>query len=268
MSELSELSKTLFVPMGGRIFASERFPKIFYDKKALELKRKIPREILDDRRQSEYTFLASATRSRNVDTVIRMFLSKHKKANIVELGCGLETSYFRCDNGSANWIELDLSDVIEFRRSLLPDEKRMCCLSESILSEDIAERIAEKLKNEPTLFLASGLFHYFERDKIIALLRRLSKIPNAGIVFDAVNSLGIKGIKKYMKQLGRESAKMYFFCNDEKALAGEISSRAELIFSKPFYRNIDKRGMKLITRLSMRISDMFNMVKLIYIKLS
>mgnify|MGYP000363481701 FL=1 len=42
MSKLGVLEDTLFVPMLGRIYASEHCPQIIYDKKALELKEKLP----------------------------------------------------------------------------------------------------------------------------------------------------------------------------------------------------------------------------------
>ena len=38
MSKLGVVEDTLFVPMLGRIYASEHYPQILYDKKALELK--------------------------------------------------------------------------------------------------------------------------------------------------------------------------------------------------------------------------------------
>ena len=40
MEKLGTIESTLFVPMLGRIYASENFPKILYDEKALELKEK------------------------------------------------------------------------------------------------------------------------------------------------------------------------------------------------------------------------------------
>lgn len=42
MSHLGVVEDTLFVPMLGRIYASEYCPQILYDPKALELKKKLP----------------------------------------------------------------------------------------------------------------------------------------------------------------------------------------------------------------------------------
>ena len=58
MSHLGVVEDTLFVPMLGRIYASEHCPQIIYDKKALELKEKLPPDLLGNGSQSQYTLLA------------------------------------------------------------------------------------------------------------------------------------------------------------------------------------------------------------------
>ena len=40
MQKLGVVEDTLFIPMLGRIYASEHCPQVLYDKKALELKKK------------------------------------------------------------------------------------------------------------------------------------------------------------------------------------------------------------------------------------
>ena len=76
MSKLGVVEDTLFVPMLGRIYASERYPQVLYDQKALELKKKLPSDLLEYGSQNQYTLLASATRSANMDRYIRSFLQR------------------------------------------------------------------------------------------------------------------------------------------------------------------------------------------------
>ena len=45
MQTLGVVEDTLFVPMLGRIYASEHCPQILYDKKALELKNRLPLDL-------------------------------------------------------------------------------------------------------------------------------------------------------------------------------------------------------------------------------
>lgn len=265
--ELSEVSTTLFVPMGGRIYASEHFPKILYDKKALELKDKIPASVLKDEKQSQYTFLASACRCRNIDERIRFFLRNNPEGVIVELGCGLETTYFRCDNGKAQWYELDLPEVIRFRESLIPLAERMHFIEASAFDTSWMDSLSKTLGNTPVLFLASGVFQYFEEDTVLTLFRNLQRFSNAAIVFDAVSKLGMRGTRRYMKQLGKDAAAMYFYCDDANELAEKAGNGISVSFNMDFYRSTDKHGMSFITKASMNISDRMHMVKLIELKL-
>ena len=125
MSKLGVVEDTLFVPMLGRIYASEHCPQILYDKKALELKNKLPLvDLIKQNKQNQYTLLASASRSANMDRFIRSFLERRPDGVIVQLGCGLETTYYRCDNGRTRWYAVDLPHVIDYRRELLPELER------------------------------------------------------------------------------------------------------------------------------------------------
>ena len=53
MSKLGVVEDTLFVPMLGRIYASEHCPNVLYDQKALELKNKLPTDLLGKGGQSQ-----------------------------------------------------------------------------------------------------------------------------------------------------------------------------------------------------------------------
>ena len=106
---------TLYIPLAARIYVSRHFPEYFYDEKALSLEKYIPGETIQ-KHSSEYDYMASAAREHVLDGKVRYFLSKNQKANIVFLGAGLETAYFRLGNHQANFYEVDLPEVIEVRR--------------------------------------------------------------------------------------------------------------------------------------------------------
>lgn len=268
MYSLTNISETLFVPMCGRIYASEHFPKLFYDAQALKLKSQIPEKALKFNQQSQYTFMASVSRCKNIDNSIKNFLKENPYGIIIELGCGLETTYFRTDNGRAQWYELDLPEVIEFREKFIPMQERMTFIKSSVFDKDWIDNLNKSTQNQPVLFIAGGLFHYFEQNNVIKLLQNLCKFSNAQIVFDTVSRLGMKGTKKYMKKMGHDSAKMYFYCNKAELLAAKISSNVRVIEERDFYKCIDKTDMNFITQFFMRVSDLMHMVKIIELKLS
>ena len=101
--KLGVVEDTLYVPMLGRIYASENCRNIRYDKKALELKKRMPDGMIENDTQTQYTYLASAARSANVDRYIADFIKRKPDGIIVQLGCGLETTCYRDDNGHTKW---------------------------------------------------------------------------------------------------------------------------------------------------------------------
>ena len=159
--EIGVVEDTLYVPMLGRIYASENCRSILYDQKALELKEKLPEEQVNNHTQTQYTYLASAIRSANMDRYIADFLKRKPDGIIVQLGCGLETTYYRDDHGQTKWYEIDLPDVIEYRKKLLPEQEREEYIAADAFQKQWIEQIRSFNPDRPLLITAGGLFYYF-----------------------------------------------------------------------------------------------------------
>lgn len=71
---------------------------------------------------------------------------------------------------------------------------------------------------------------------------------------------------RYMKQVGHENAAMYFYVDKGPDLAAEIG--ATLQNEEAYYAHTGKKGLQLITQLTMKISDCFKMVKMIHLRLN
>ena len=166
MPDFSTVEDTLFVPMLGRIYASEHFPKVLLDQKALSLKSRLPKNLKGQDTQTQYTLMASAVRSTNMDRYIRDFMKRNPTGVIVQLGCGLETTFYRNDNGRNVWYEVDLPAVIDYRRQLLGSPERDRCIAADAFGEDWIRQVRRDYPTEPILVTASGLFYYFERDTV------------------------------------------------------------------------------------------------------
>lgn len=266
MPEFDSIEDTLFVPMLGRIYASENFPHILCDTKALELKDLLPKHLRGQDTQTQYTQMASAVRSTNMDRSISGFLTRNPEGVVIQLGCGLETTFYRNDNGRTLWYEVDLPNVIEYRRELLGIQERDKTIAADAFGEEWILKIRAEHPTTPLLITASGLFYYFKRDQVMGLFQQLKKYGQIEIVFDAVNGMGMKQMAKYMKQVGHEDAAMYFYLDSGKALADELG--AKLLAEEPYYAYTDKHGLQFITAASMKISDYFHMVKMVHLQLN
>ncbi len=266
MSDFNEIEDTLFVPMLGRIYASEKFPHILNDLYAIGLKGKLPKDILKKDKQSQYTLLAGAIRSKNMDRYIRDFLNRNKNGVIVELGAGLETAFYRNDNGRTIWYEVDLPNVIKYRKEILKENKRDCCIVSDAFSEEWIKTIREKHQSEPILVTASGLFYFFKEEDVLKLFKMLKKYGNIEVVFDTINSAGMKRMGRYMKQVGHEDVTMYFYVDDAKEVADKVE--ATVLCEEPYYAHVNKKGFSLVTKVTMIVSDKYKMVKMVHLKLN
>lgn len=267
MPNFDSVQDTLFVPMLGRIYSSENFPAILTDAKALELKPKLPANLKGSDTQTQYTLMASACRSANMDRYIAEFLHHCPNGVVVELGCGLETTFYRNDNGRTVFFETDLPEVMDYRAELLPVPENCRYLSGDSFTGDWLEAVRAEFPEAPILATASGLFYYFEEDTVLDLMRKMQNHGQVEVVFDTVNKSGANQMaKKYMKQVGHEDAKTFFYVNDAQELVAKIGGDATLLAEEKYYSRTDKTGLSLSTKLTMRGSDLLNMVKMVHIR--
>ena len=263
---LTSVEETLFVPMRGRVYASKNFPQILNDKKTLEIAEKLPKNNMSNEKESQYTLMASAIRSMNMDRYISEFLNKNPNGTIICVGAGVETTFYRNDNGKATWYEIDLEEVTSLRKKVFEPNERDIILTCSMFDYNWMKEV--KKSNEPYLIVASGLFYYFEEKSVIEFLRKVKELGNVEVIFDTVSKFGMKQTKKYMKQLGKDDALMYFYVEDVNSLLRQLHEDTQLLDNHDYYEWVtDKSKFNFITRVSMKISDKFHMVKMIHLKL-
>jgi len=126
-----------------------------------------------------------ALRAACFDREVRRFLHRHPEGTVVALGEGLETQFWRVDQGTVRWIGVDLPEAIALRRELLPGDPRMATIACSALDE---RWLGEVDTANPVLVTAQGLLMYLRRDEVHRLLAMCAaRISAGGIVFDAVS---------------------------------------------------------------------------------
>ena len=158
--------------------------------------------------------------------------------------------------------------VVEYRRALLSEPERETYLAGDAFAEDWIRQIRADVPDAPILVTAGGLFHYFEENKVVGLLRMLTGFGEVEIVFDTVSKSGMAMMrKKYMKQVGHGDAQMFFYVDSASVLAGKIGSEVRVLAEESYYRHIPRNGLKLSTKISMAVSDRFGMVKMVQLKL-
>ena len=265
MRDLQGVADTLFIPLVARIYVSRRFPEYFYDEKALSLENFVPGDGIR-RSSSEYMYLASVARYRNLDRIVREFAGRNGECNVVNLGAGLETAAFRLADCGARFYEIDLPEVIEAREKVIPKGPGEVLIGCDVLSLDWLPRIDSSI---PTLFVASGVFQYFREDDVVGLARELGEsLPGSELVFDATDEVGMRYANRYVKKTGNTTAPMNFYINDPEAFARACG--AELLEQRPFFKDMEpgvRRRLKIGSRIAMMVADRKRRTIIVHLKL-
>ncbi|GAA3092325.1 class I SAM-dependent methyltransferase [Streptomyces rectiviolaceus] len=123
-----------------------------------------------------------AVRARCYDREVRRFLSDHPDGTVVSLGEGLETQFWRVDNGRVRWLGVDLPEVAALRQRLLPDAPRHRTLSCSATDMRWMDEVDA---SRGVLILAQGMLMYLPRDVVHRLIEQCAAhFPGAELVFD------------------------------------------------------------------------------------
>ena len=178
---LGAVQETLFIPLAARARETQRKHPVLRDPKAVELVQSI------DYDAGKYSRgaggLVTVLRTAIIDFWVRSFLAAHPAATVVEIGTGLNTRFERVDNGQVHWLDLDLPDAIELRRTFFADTERRRMVAASFLDEDWLPAVAQS--RGPYFFVADGVLAYLPEEEVMAALARIAgQFPGALIALD------------------------------------------------------------------------------------
>lgn len=265
MSEFEGVEDTLFIPLTARVNISKEFPEYFHDPKALKLEGLIKNRRIE-KKSSQYAMIANVARSYNLDRMTQNFIDRHDGCNIVNLGVGLETSYYRIDRKNSIFVEVDLPEVIELRQKYIEVGENEKYVKADMFKLDWCEELDATL---PTLMIVSGVFQYFHESQILKFISDVKAVfANAELIFDATNKFGIRYTNFYVKRTGNKSARMYFYIEDAEEFAKKANCR--LIECRGFYRDalrILDGKIGLYSKISMKIADKRNNAMILHLKI-
>ena len=140
------------------------------------------------------TRLTLFMRAKRIDGYIRDFLSRRKDGVVLHLGCGLDTRYFRVDNGAVRWFDLDLPDAIALRRKFFAETKTYHMIASDVLAYGWMNSVP---RGVPVFIAAEGLMMYLPEAKVKELILRLREtFPGSELAFDAFSTLTARNVKR------------------------------------------------------------------------
>jgi len=185
--DLQGVARTLLVPLACRALESGRPDAILHDPRALEVYTALggnPDFLLGMGATDRFV---TVMRARQFDTFSRAFLGRNPGACVVDIGCGLDTRFERLDDGQLTWLGVDLPEVIELRRTVLPDTERSKTIGQSMFEISWLDEVLRL--DKPVIFLAEGVFPYISTTEVKPMLLEMAaRFPSGELVYDAAAS--------------------------------------------------------------------------------
>jgi len=210
-SFVKKVEETMLGPLWARAKYSQLYPELLNDLKAIEIIKNVDYDfsIIEDY-LGEWRGLGLMVRAKNFDMAVKEFIKNHPLATIVNIGAGLDTTFYRVDNGSIKWYDLDLPSAISFRKTLLSESERNKFISKSVLDYSWFDEIEYDLNNG-IFFIAGGFVYYFKEDEISSLIIEMAnRFPLTEMIFDATSKLANKVINLRAKKAGEKDLRLHF----------------------------------------------------------
>ncbi|MGK4585132.1 class I SAM-dependent methyltransferase [Kitasatospora sp. HPMI-4] len=183
-AELAGVSETALWTLWQRAVEARRPDALLEDPKAVELVERIDYPFAERFGVSGFQAQLQAVRVACFDREVADFLAREPRGTVVCLGEGLETQYWRVDNGRAQWVTVDLPESVALRERLLPPGPRQRYLAADATDLSWADQVD---RSREVLVTTQGLLMYLRPAQVRALLAGCAeRFPGGSLVLDAV----------------------------------------------------------------------------------
>ena len=265
-ADLGSVQKTLLLPLWGRAVETQKPNPVLIDEAAVRIMRDVGYDFSTiTARMSFVSQLAWVARCVHADRTLRTFLDKHPEATVVNLGCGLDTTFERVDNGRVQWFDLDLPDVIALRRNFIGESERRRFLSASLLDTNWLACVNH---GRPVFFVALGVLYYIAGPSVESLLTAIADcVPSSELLFDACSQTGLRIANKRVIQDGgmSEEAKLVWALEDPREVQ-RWDKRIELMESYRLFRGV-KSGHTVKQMWGMFLSDALGVMSMVHLRI-
>ena len=227
---LEGITETLLIPLWARAMETKMENPIIKDEKALEMMQKIDYDF-EKFEQKRMPQVSIAIRTEILDKATEEFMKRHTNGTVINIGCGLDTRYFRLDNHKIYWYDLDLPEPIRIRKHFFQETEHYKMIARSVFDD---AWINEIKKDNPVLFIVEGLLMYFLEDDVKELLNKLADaFPGAEMLCEVTTPLLVERHKKQDPEHQRNVPFLWGIKNGREM--NQLNSQIEFITEWNYY---------------------------------
>jgi len=257
----------MLLPLWGRAMETSKLKPLLVDNKAVEIINSIPYDFSTIASNIRKLTRASwISRSIFFDKKILDFIRMHPYATVVNAGCGLDTTFDRIDNGTINWIDLDLPDAIELRRQYLKETDRRRFIAKSAFDVTWYDEIRNK---DNVMLMFAGVLYYFDEPEVRKLFNDIHHhLEKSEIIFDHASRLGIKlSNEQVIKRGGMDETAFLKWGTDDIYEIEKWESHIKVISNIPMFKE-HKKNYPILKRIGMNISDKLKVMSLTHVRIT
>ena len=261
------IEETMLGPLWARATYSKLYPDLLDDQQAIQIIEKVDYEFTELANfLEEWRALGLLVRAKSFDEAIKNYLGKHPNSTVVNIGCGLDTTFSRVDNGTIKWLNIDLPSAIDFRNQYITEPSRCKNISKSVFDYSWMEDVEFSPENG-IIFFAGGIVYYFKEEEIRKLITTMAeKYPGGELVFDAISKIALKIMNRRARKAG-SGIRVHYDIGDPTNEFSNWSKNVELIdwytiwTRTPINTNWSDKTLKML-RLARRLKT----AKIIHLK--
>ncbi len=269
--EKNTVQETLVIPLFGRMICAEHYPELLADPEAQRICADLDYDFSARRKLMESAaglFGALEVAQRHYDLMweVTDYLKTHPRAAVVNLGCGLDDTFSKVDNGQCRGYNIDFPDVIDIRNELLPAGDRETNIACDLNDYRWMDRVDG---SEGTVFFAAGVFYYLKSEDVKRLAATMAeRFPGGVLAFDSCNRRGAKMMTKtWLKGAGITDVNALFALDDPLSVR-TWSDRFAAVSTRSYmrgYRDIYPR-LGLFHKLMTRFCDSLVLMKIVRVE--
>lgn len=189
---VDRISETSLLTLAARAKESQSPEPIIIDHKACEILNHIDYDFANF--NNKLSQVVISMRADYFDKKVSEFIIHSRHPVVINVGCGLDTRFNRIGDivTRAVFYHIDLPDVIEIRKRLIPAEHNDNYIADSILNTTWMDKVKRENPDGEFILIIEGVFIYLKKEMCFNFLQEISQIfHNGRVLFDVFNFTGL-----------------------------------------------------------------------------
>lgn len=255
--KLRGVAETMLQTLFARAMESQKKNHKIYDEKAIEIVQKLNYDFSNAQKDM---LMSRGVIARTIvlDKMVKDYIAVHPDVCIINIACGLDTRFYRVDNGKIHWYNVDLPETMVVRERFLKESGRVVNIAASAMEESWALQVnAEK---RDVLVIIEGLTMYLNEKDVKQILNVIDRyFWSVRIFMETMSPFAVQHVKEKSVEAsqakfswGIKSGKLLKKMSPSFRFVRDVSLAEGMKEMMPLYRVLEK--IPFVRNISNKIS--------------